>query len=107
MFAAIRADRHKLRAKGRLVTALPTLHVYSRQGCHLCEVLIEELLPLIRGYMELDVRDVDSLEEWRQAYDIRIPVVEFEDEFVCQYTLDRAALRRIIDKIADSDALSG
>ena len=28
---------------------MKTIDVYSRQGCHLCEVLIEELLPLVRG----------------------------------------------------------
>lgn len=89
------------------MTQMPTIHIYSRHGCHLCEVLIEELLPLIRGQLEIEVRDVDSREAWRQAYDIRIPVVEFEGEFVCQYTLDRAALARIMDKIVDLDALSG
>ena len=89
------------------MTQMPTIHIYSRHGCHLCEALIEELLPLIRGQLEIEVRDVDSREEWRQAYDICIPVVEFEGEFVCQYTLDRAALRRIMDKIVDLDALSG
>ena len=34
---------------------MAAISVYSRQGCHLCEQLIEELLPLIRGRLDLEV----------------------------------------------------
>lgn len=73
-----------------------SLAVYSRQGCHLCEQLIEELLPLIRGKLDIDVHDIDSRPEWQARYDTRIPVVEYNGQFVCQYTLDAAAIRRIV-----------
>ena len=72
------------------------LDVYSRQGCHLCEVMIEELLPLVRGKFEVEVRDIDSREDWRQAYDTRVPVLEYDGELICQYHLDRQALKRIL-----------
>lgn len=72
------------------------LIVYSRQGCHLCEQLIEELLPLLRGRLELTVRDIDTREDWRAAYDSRVPVVEYDGELVCQYYLDRHALTSIL-----------
>ena len=36
---------------------LRRIRVYSRRGCHLCEVLIEDLLPLIRSHLELEVLD--------------------------------------------------
>ena len=72
------------------------LIVYSRQGCHLCEQLIEELLPLLRGRLELTVRDIDTREDWRAAYDTRIPVVEYDGKLVCQYHLDRDALTSIL-----------
>jgi hypothetical protein len=75
---------------------LKVIDIYSRQGCHLCEVLIEELLPLVRGNFELDVHDVDSREEWKSKYDARVPVVEYDGELICQYHLDRQALARII-----------
>jgi hypothetical protein len=73
-----------------------TLVVYSRNGCHLCEQLIEEILPIVRGRLEVVVRDIDTREDWRQKYDIRIPVVEYDGEPICQYHLDRAALSRIL-----------
>ena len=72
-----------------------TIDIYSRQGCHLCEILIEELLPLVRGRFELIVHDIDSREDWRKTYDRRVPVVEYDGELICQYHLDRQALSRI------------
>ncbi len=72
---------------------MPALVVYSRQGCHLCEILIEELLPLIERRATLEVRDIDTRQDWREAYDIRIPVVELDGRFVCEYQLDRQALQ--------------
>ena len=44
---------------------MKSLQVYSRRGCHLCEQLIEELLPLVRGHLAVDVRDIDSRDDWR------------------------------------------
>lgn len=72
------------------------LKVYSRQGCHLCEQLVEELLPLVRGKLEIEVCDVDAREDWCRQYASRVPVVEYDGELVCQYHLDREALARIL-----------
>ena len=76
---------------------MKSLIVYSRRGCHLCEQLIEELLPLLRGRAELSVRDIDSREDWRAAYATRIPVVEYDGKVICQYHLDREALTSILN----------
>ncbi|MGI9202995.1 MAG: glutaredoxin family protein [Woeseiaceae bacterium] len=73
-----------------------TITVYSRAGCHLCELLVDALLPLVRGQLRVDVVDIDSRPEWQEAYDTRIPVVEYDSNFVCQYTLDVAAIQRIL-----------
>jgi len=78
------------------VNSVDSLVVYSREGCHLCEQLIEELLPLIRGKLDVSVQDIDSRPEWQVEYGTRIPVVEWNGEFVCQYTLDEPAIRRIV-----------
>jgi len=40
-----------------------SLRVYSRQVCHLCEALIEPLLPLMCGELEIDVPDIDAGDE--------------------------------------------
>ncbi|MDJ0917268.1 MAG: glutaredoxin family protein [Woeseiaceae bacterium] len=75
------------------------LIVYSRQGCHLCEVMIEELLPITRGQIEVEVRDIDSREDWRERYDVRVPVLAYEDEEICHYQLDRSALAELLKRL--------
>jgi hypothetical protein len=75
---------------------MPRLFVYSRRGCHLCDVLIEELLPMVRGRIDVEVRDIDAREEWRSAYDTRVPVVEFGDRILCEYHLDREEISAIL-----------
>ncbi len=75
------------------------LVVYSRQGCHLCEVLIEELLPRVRGRIEVEVRDIDTREDWRALYDVRVPVVAYEDDVICQYQLDHDALADLLRRL--------
>ncbi|MEQ8207411.1 MAG: glutaredoxin family protein [Woeseia sp.] len=78
--------------------AAPVFQVYSRAGCHLCEVLIEELLAMARGRAEVEVFDVDTRQDWRDDYGLRVPVVELGGRFLCQFELDRVAVK---------DALSG
>jgi Ni2+-binding GTPase involved in maturation of urease and hydrogenase len=79
---------------------MKTLYVYSRRGCHLCEQLLEELLPQVSGRLEVVVHDIDTRDDWKSAYDTRVPVVEFEGEFVCQYHLDRGAIERVLSQVA-------
>ncbi|MDX1404281.1 MAG: glutaredoxin family protein [Woeseiaceae bacterium] len=78
------------------------LYVYSRSGCHLCEMLIERLLPMIRDRLQLEVRDIDSRAEWKLKYGVNIPVVEYQGEILCQHHLDDAAIRAVLDGLADS-----
>ena len=80
---------------------MPTLDVYSRQGCHLCEVLIEELLEFVRGRAEVVVHDIDSRPEWLETYDVRVPVVELKGEPVSEFQLDRDAVNRALSQVAD------
>jgi Ni2+-binding GTPase involved in maturation of urease and hydrogenase len=75
---------------------MKTLDVYSRHGCHLCEVMLEELLPLVRGQFDVIVHDIDTREDWKRAYDTRVPVIEYDGELICQYHLDRQALAALL-----------
>ena len=79
---------------------MPDLQVYSRQGCHLCELLIEELLPLVHGTLVVEVRDIDSRPDWLAKFDIRVPVVEYQGRVICQYRLDRAAISELLDSLS-------
>ena len=78
------------------------LVVYSRPGCHLCELLIEELAPMIRGCLALDVRDIDTRPDWQLEYGVQIPLVQFRGETVCRYHLDAPAVRALLDELEPS-----
>ena len=55
--------------------------------------MIEQLLPLIRGRAEVEVFDIDTRPEWREKYDIRVPVLVFDGQELCEYKLDREAVQ--------------
>jgi hypothetical protein len=82
---------------------MPLFHYYTRQGCHLCEIMLEELLPLIRGRLDIELRDIDSQADWCQKYDIRVPVIEFEGQLVSGYPLDYGAIRSILARIPENN----
>ena len=69
-----------------------TLKVFSRHGCHLCELLVEELAPLVRGQAAIKVLDVDADAGLREEYGLRVPVVTLDGRVLCQYHLDRQAV---------------
>ena len=75
---------------------MPGLTVYSRQNCHLCDELLDELAPLVDGRLDLEIRDVDTRDEWREAFGWRVPCVEYADRMVCEYRLDRDAISAIL-----------
>jgi len=68
----------------------------------LCEVLIEEILPLLRGHLELEVLDIDTSPEMAEEFGTRVPVVEYAGRTICQYTLDRTAIGSIIAALPGS-----
>ncbi len=68
------------------------LVVYSRRGCHLCELMLEELVPLCRDRATIRVLDTDSREDWRLAYGQRVPVLCAEGREISVAHLDRDAL---------------
>ncbi len=71
--------------------------VYSRRGCHLCEVLIEQLLDELGGAAEPEIRDIDTDADLRSRFDTRVPVLEYNGEWVCDYHLDVERVRRILE----------
>lgn len=86
---------------------MPTIHYYTRRGCHLCEITLEELLPLIQGKAEIRIRDVDTNPEWLDKFDIRVPVVEYEGRTISEYPLDTEALRRCLAEMPEKDGEIG
>jgi hypothetical protein len=74
------------------------LVVYSRRGCHLCEVMLEQLEPLCRGRAKISVRDIDTNPEWVAAYGEKVPVLCSGDDELCYYELDRSLLESVLSQ---------
>lgn len=71
--------------------------VYSRKGCHLCEIVKESLTKLSRHakFQWRDI-DVDSSTELRREYGDEVPVVFINGRKAFKYRMDeREFLRKL------------
>ena len=63
--------------------------VYSRKGCHLCEIVKETLTKLHRrGGFTLSEIDVDSDDQLRRQFTDEVPVVFIDGRKAFKYRLD-------------------
>ena len=71
--------------------------VYSRKGCHLCEIVKESLVKLHkRGGFDWREVDVDSDAELRRQYNDQVPVVFINGHKAFKYRMDeREFLRKL------------
>lgn len=71
--------------------------LYSRKGCHLCEVVKESLTKLARhGTFQWREIDVDSDDQIRRQFNDEVPVVFIDGKKAFKYRMDeRDFLRRI------------
>jgi len=63
--------------------------VYSRKGCHLCEIVKESLVKLHKrgGFQWRDI-DVDSDPQLRRQYNDQVPVVFINGRKAFKYRMD-------------------
>jgi glutaredoxin len=71
--------------------------LYSRPGCHLCDVARETILAqrerLGFDFEEIDIEGDDELE---LEYGIRVPVVDVDGEEAFEITVDAARLAGLV-----------
>lgn len=74
------------------------LTLYYREGCHLCETMLQALRGLqhSRGF-ELNLVDIDREPDLRQRYDEWVPVLCLGELEICHYQLDVDALDRALE----------
>jgi hypothetical protein len=75
--------------------------VYSRPGCHLCEVAIEKLVALHgEGYrFQLHEIDIESDDLLLRRHLEKIPVVEIDGLPASELVLDEGAVRARLDTV--------
>jgi hypothetical protein len=58
---------------------MPTLILYSKPGCHLCEGLQEKLAQITLS-IPLEIRDITTQADWFAAYQYEIPVLTLQSD---------------------------
>jgi glutaredoxin len=74
---------------------VPTVTLYGRPGCHLCDVA-RDGLEALRGELgfTLEERDIEADDVLLRRYLERIPVIALDGEELFDFFLDSAELRR-------------
>lgn len=76
------------------------LTVMSREWCHLCHDLLEQLSPLAQELgLEVAVFDVDADPVLEERWNEKVPVVLAGETELCHYFLDEAAVRAHFGRI--------
>lgn len=71
--------------------------IYTRKGCHLCEIVKESIVKLARrgGFVWREV-DVDADEQLRRQFNDEVPVVFIDGRKAFKYRMDeREFLRKL------------
>jgi glutaredoxin len=79
---------------------VPTLTLYGRQGCHLCDDARAQLLALQPELgFALEERDIEADDDLLRRYLERIPVVALDGEELFDFFVDEAVLRMRLGRV--------
>ena len=74
------------------------LYLFTRDNCHLCEEMLQELEPLlIASECECHLIKVAGDPELEQLYGARVPVLVGGGRELCQFKLDREAVKNYLE----------
>jgi glutaredoxin len=84
------------------MSAVVTLTLYGRSGCHLCDDARAQLLAL-RAELGFDLveRDIERDDDLHRRYLERIPVVVLDGEELFDFFVDEAVLRDRLGTVGD------
>jgi glutaredoxin len=76
------------------VSGRPAVTLYTRVGCHLCDV-VKDVLDQVRGDTPFDLTtvDIDTDPDLVRLYGEEVPVVAIDGRKAFKYRVDPAALR--------------
>lgn len=75
---------------------------YTRQDCPLCAEAEAKLDAMAGRFpLAIEVRDVDSVNEWRQSYGMEVPVVFLGEQKLFRFRIDERAFEEAILKYMD------
>jgi len=83
------------------VSGLPGgLVVLSREGCGLCEDMLQDLAELEQAgsIPSVTIVDVDSDPDLTRQYGLKVPVLLLDGSAICHYTLNSKELLRLVGR---------
>lgn len=87
---------HSRRSR-RSAPTRPTLVLYTRRECHLCDLAKDAIESLRRRLaFDVEVRDVDEDADWLEAYGDQVPVGFVGGRKVFKYRVDGEKLARAL-----------
>ena len=75
---------------------MPSLTLYYRQDCHLCEQMLAEIHALYDDSLEVRLVDVDSAVELKKRYGLKVPVLAGGEREICHGRLDTSSLEEYL-----------
>ena len=76
---------------------MANITIYSKKGCHLCEVAMQKLLEIRQEFpFSLTEIDIEKNEELFQKYKYLIPVIEIDGKEVFNYKIDENKLKELL-----------
>ena len=81
---------------------MPTIDLYGRDGCHLCDDARAQLAALQAELgFELNDIDIEADDDLHRRYLERIPVVVLDGEHLFDFFVDEAVLRDRLGTVGD------
>jgi glutaredoxin len=79
---------------------VPTVALYGRPGCHLCDDARDRLLAL-SGELDFELveHDIEADDDLLRRYLERIPVIALDGEELFDFFVDEAELRRRLGRV--------
>lgn len=73
-----------------------TVTLYTRNGCHLCEIAEGVVAEVAEGRAHVRVIDIDTDPALAERYTVRVPVVAVDGVEVAEYEVDPEQLRAML-----------
>ncbi len=71
--------------------------LYSKKGCHLCEIAREKLLDIKKEIsFDLSEVDVEKNQEIFEKYKYLIPVIELDGKIISNYRVNEEELKKLL-----------
>jgi hypothetical protein len=84
------------------VAQRPTITVYTRAGCHLCDDAIAVVQQVAAGRAHVELVDIDADPQLVARDTVRVPVVAVDGREIADYQIDWDQLQSALDAREES-----